>query len=156
MNVDRICSRGIVSVRGEASLAEAAELMKAQHVGALLVTGDEADAGRALGIVTDRDLVLYALAEGIGPSDVCVADVMTPALATVPASAGLFEAAETMRAAGVRRLAVSDESGDLVGMVSMDDIVEAIAAELGSIALALRREREREQTRAYEAGQMTG
>ncbi|MCX7960087.1 MAG: CBS domain-containing protein [Burkholderiales bacterium] len=156
MNVGRICSHGIVSVRRGASLGEAAALMKAHHVGALLVLEEDPQADRPAGIVTDRDLVLYALAEGIGPTDACVEDVMTPALATVPASAGLFEAAEAMRTSGVRRLAVSDERGDLVGIVSMDDIVDAIAAELGSLALALRAERAREERRGYEAAQMTG
>jgi len=156
MNVDRICSSRIVSVPRGASLAEAASRMKERHVGALLVTDDTGDGERAVGIVTDRDLVLYALAEGLGPTEVCVEDVMTPALATVRADAGVFEAAEAMRAAGVRRLAVSGEGGEIVGIVSLDDIVDAIAAELGSLALALRREREREQTRAYESGQMTG
>jgi CBS domain-containing protein len=156
MNVGRICSRGIVSVHRGASLGDAAELMKAHHVGALLVTDDAEGAGRAVGVVTDRDLVLYALAEGIGPTDACVEDVMTPAVATIAADAGLFEAAESMRASGVRRLAVSDENGTLVGIVSLDDIVDAIAAELGSLALALRSERAREQARPYDTAQMTG
>lgn len=156
MNVGRICSRGIVSVRRGASLGDAAEVMKTHHVGALLVTDDAEGADRAVGVVTDRDLVLYALAEGIGPTDACVEDVMTPAVATISADAGLFEAAESMRASGVRRLAVSDENGTLVGIVSLDDIVDAIAAELGSLALALRSERAREQARPYETAQMTG
>lgn len=156
MKVERICSRGIVSVPRSASLGDAAELMKAHHVGALLVTDDGEGAGRAVGFVTDRDLVLYALAEGIGPTDACVEDVMTPAVATIAADAGLFEAAEAMRAGGVRRLAVSDAEGTLIGIVSMDDIVDAIAAELGSLAAALRSEREREQARPFESAQMTG
>jgi len=156
MNVGRICSRGIVSVHRRANLGDAAELMKTHHVGALLVTDDAEGADRAVGVVTDRDLVLYALAEGIGPTDACVEDVMTPAVATISADDGLFEAAEAMRASGVRRLAVSDENGTLIGIVSLDDIVDAIAAELGSLALALRSERARERARPYETAQMTG
>lgn len=156
MKVGRICSRGIVSVRRKASLGEAAEMMKTHHVGALLVTDDTEGADRAVGVVTDRDLVLYALAEGIGPTDACVEDVMTPAVATISSEAGLFDAAEAMRASGVRRLAVNDDNGTLVGIVSLDDVVDAIAAELGSLALALRSERERERARPFESAPMTG
>jgi CBS domain-containing protein len=156
MNVERICSRSIVTVPRGANLGEAAALMKRHHVGALLVTEDGPEVSRGVGIVTDRDLVLYALAEGIGPTDACVEDVMTQALATVPRDASLFETAEAMRASGVRRLAVSDAGGTLLGIVSMDDIVEAVAAEFASIAQTLRVEREREAARGLNRAPMAG
>jgi CBS domain-containing protein len=155
MNVNRIYSRKIVSVPRSANLGDAASRMKAYHVGALLVTEDGPSESRGVGIVTDRDLVLYALAEGIGPTDASVNDVMTRGLATVSRDASLHEAAEAMRVSGVRRLGVSDADGMLIGIVSMDDIVEGIAAELASLAQALRIEREREQAREFNRAQIS-
>lgn len=156
MDVDRIYSRNVVSVPCSANLGEAAARMKRSHVGALLVTEDAPNDNRAIGIVTDRDLVLYALAEGIGPTEASVEDVMTRGLATVPRTANLYEVAEVMRASGVRRLGVSDADGTLVGVVSMDDMVDAIAAEFISLAGALRVEREREQVREFNRAPFSG
>jgi CBS domain-containing protein len=147
MNVDRVYSRRIVSVPRSASLGDAAARMKAHQVGALLVTEDARAGSKGIGVVTDRDLVLHALAEGIGPAEASVDEVMTHGLATVASDASLHEAAEAMRASGVRRLGVTGADGALVGIVSMDDILEGLAAEFASLAQALRVERERELAR---------
>lgn len=143
MNVDRIYSRNIVSAPRSSSLGEAAALMRQHHVGALLITDDSLNENQVLGFVTDRDLVLQGLAEGVGPEDAAVGDVMTPNIASIASNADIHKAMEMMREHGIRRLAVSD-SQQLVGVLSMDDIVDALAVETGSLAGILRTERERE------------
>ncbi|HZP91562.1 MAG TPA: CBS domain-containing protein [Burkholderiales bacterium] len=142
MNVERIYSRNIVRVPRSSTLRDAAILMRDYHVGALLVTEDAPNEDRVMGIVTDRDLVLQAMAEGIGPDDATIGEVMTPDLVTIEGEADLHEAMETMRENGVRRLAVTADSGALVGVVSFDDVVDALAAEVGSLAGILKSERE--------------
>lgn len=144
MNIERIYSRNIIRAPRSCTLQEAALLMRRHHVGALLVTGDQPDQHEVVGIVTDRDLVLEAMADGIDPADATLDEVMTPDLATVSETADLHEAMEIMRENGVRRLAVSNGDGMLVGIVSLDDVIDALGAEVASLTGILRSERERE------------
>lgn len=134
MNVGQIRSRNLVRAPRSTLLLQAAILMRQHHVGALLVTEDPPDQARVVGIVTDRDLVLRAMAMGIGPGDASLADVLAGGFATIEADAGLRDAVEAMRREGVRRLGVTDERGELVGLVSFDDIVDAIAARFAQSA----------------------
>jgi CBS domain-containing protein len=69
---------------------------------------------------------------------------MSPVLATVRESADLHEALEMMRGGGMRRLAVADDADRIVGMLSIDDAISALAADLESLAGVLRRGRQRE------------
>jgi CBS domain-containing protein len=144
MDVARIYTRNVVATPHSSSLLEAAALMRRHHVGALVVTEDGPDGARAIGIVTDRDLVIQAMAEGIGPEEITVSEVMTPELATVPESADVHEAVDRMRGLGVRRLAVTGDSGAVVGLLSFDDVVDALAAEVSDLAEVLRSGRDRE------------
>lgn len=134
MNVGQISSRNIVRVPRSCNLQRAAGLMRDFHVGALIVTDDEPDDDRAVGIVTDRDLVLHALAEGVGPNEAVLSDVMTEGLATIEHSADIHAAMERMREHGVRRLVVTAEDGSLVGVASLDDVIDALSAQYASSA----------------------
>ena len=144
MNLERISSRPVVRAPSSCRLQEAAGLMRRHHVGALVVTDDAPDEGRVLGIVTDRDLVLKAIAEGIGPGEATLGDVMTEGLATVERGADVRAAMETMRTNGVRRLGVTDGDDVIVGFVSFDDLVTGLATEFTSLAGIIETERERE------------
>jgi CBS domain-containing protein len=144
MDLEQISSRTIVRAPRSCRLREAAQLMKVHHVGALIVTEDPPEDTRVAGIVTDRDLVLKAMADGIGPEDAMVSDVMTEGLVTLAGVAGIHAAVETMRANGVRRLGVTAPDGTLLSIVSLDDVVGAMAAELAGLAGVIRIERERE------------
>lgn len=152
MQVDRICSHNIATIARGANLVEAAQLMRRMHVGALVVVADEpAEIRRAVGIVTDRDLVLQAMANGVGPQDATVAEVMTEGLAAVPQNADVFEAIEAMQSHGVRRLAVSNAEGALVGVVSLDDVIGVLGTELGTLAATLSKEMATEREAAQRA-----
>ena len=144
VKVERIYTREVVATPRSATIEEAARAMRKFHVGTLLVT--EASNGRqdVAGIVTDRDLVVYALAEGLDARNVTVDKVMSPVVATVPESAELHEALDRMRAAGVRRLLVTKEGGEPAGIVSLDDAVDGLVAELASLAGLMKTELRRE------------
>ena len=134
MNVGEIRSRNIVRAPRSCPLLQAAILMGQHHVGALLVTEDRPNEDRVVGIVTDRDLVLRAMALGLGPGDATLGDVMSSELTTIRADSLLHDAIEEMRRQGVRRLGVTAEDGALVGLISFDDVVDAIAARLAASA----------------------
>lgn len=144
MNVARICTRSVVSVPRSSTLQQTAELMRRYHVGALLVTEDEPNTDHAIGIVTDRDLVVQAVAEGVDPQDATVDEVMTPEITGVSELADAHEAMVVMREAGVRRLPVVGREGELVGIVSIDDVLEVLSNELSDVTRVIAREQAHE------------
>jgi CBS domain-containing protein len=106
-----------VTVPGDATLAEAARLMRDADIGDVIV----ADGERPIGVVTDRDIVVRAVAEDQSPADTTVADICTRDLLTVSPDDAVEQAAQLMRQVAVRRLAVVD--GDrLVGVISLGDV----------------------------------
>jgi CBS domain-containing protein len=138
MNIQDICRREIVTIDATASLHDAAAVMRARHVGALVVTqGDEART-QAVGVVTDRDLAIEVLARSLAPGDIRIGQLASERLIGVPGRAGIAEAVGAMQRAGVRRLLVTGDDGEVVGLVSIDDLVDAIAGELSGLAAALR------------------
>jgi CBS domain-containing protein len=119
-----------------ASLAEAAAAMRRYQVGSLLVVEDGTGSTHPVGIVTDRDLAL----QGFASEATTVADAMTPVLATVREDADIHEALETMRAHGVRRLVVLSPGGQVSGILSIDDVVDGLSADLASASAVLKGE----------------
>jgi signal-transduction protein with cAMP-binding, CBS, and nucleotidyltransferase domain len=92
-----------------------------------------------VGIVTDRDLALTLAVEAISP-EVQVEQVMTAPVRTIPNGAGIFAATQCMRDAGVRRLPIVDDNGNLVGVVSLDDLMSLLGRELHNLADGVRHE----------------
>ena len=145
MKIERIYTRSVVGASRNDTLEQAAAAMRRFHVGALLVVEPADHRPEVVGIVTDRDLVLQALAEGMNAHRVKVEKVMSPVVASVPEGADVLEAIDRMRAAGVRRLMVTDENGSPAGILSLDDIVDGLATELASAAALMKTERGRER-----------
>lgn len=111
---------GVAAVQPDASLVEAAQLMRAQDIGDVLVTQD----GVLLGVVTDRDITLRAVADGVDPLAVSCRSVCTPEPVCVAPDDDISEAVTLMRANAVRRLPVV-ENGTPVGVVSIGDLARA-------------------------------
>lgn len=159
MNIASLCPREIVTVPASASVREAAILMRDEHVGALAVTDPYAP-GRVVGIVTDRDLVVDLLAAGRSAEDQAVGAIAQPDLAGVAAGASVHEAVEAMQRSGVRRLLIMGKDNAVLGLVSMDDLLGVVAAELGALAATSRegpaREGSRKRARARAEGEGPG
>lgn len=137
MDIAVLGRREVVSIDERATVLQAAALMRDCHVGALVILTEEHDVTRLAGVVTDRDLTLHVLAAGL--------DVNTPVgsiargkVISVPLSASVADAVATMRDAGVRRLVLVDHDHRLAGILSLDDLLRAFAAEMGDLAGALR------------------
>ena len=137
-NLGTVASRVVIVITGDASVCEAARLMREHHVGSLVVVGSAGEDPRPVGLVTDRDLIVEVLAQEVDPKLVKVADVMSPQkLVTAKEDDAVFDAIEAMGRSGVRRVVVVDSAGKLVGIVSMDDLIALLADELRSMAKAL-------------------
>ncbi len=134
MNIGDICSREVYVVRRDEPLAEAVREMRKRHVGAIVVAERAGELLRPIGIVTDRDVVCGQIDRRADLFCLAVADVMTPDPLTISESAGVADAVESLSSRGVRRAPVVADTGDLVGMVTLDDILSAVAEELGALA----------------------
>lgn len=147
MSIGDICNRDVVVIDKDASVQEAARLMRQFHVGALVVCDEREGRRVPLGLLTDRDIVVEVLGEGVEIGSVMVGDIMGAKLLTARESDELWETLQRMRQAGVRRLPVVDELGSLQGIVTMDDVVELLADELAQLAKLVTREQAVEKTR---------
>lgn len=150
MKVERIYTPNVVGVARADTVQEAAATMRRFHVGSLLVVEGQRRP-EVVGIVTDRDLVLLSLAEGVNVHKSTVDTAMSPVVATVSEDSDVLDALERMRAAGVRRLLVTKANGDPAGILSIDDIVDGLAAELAKAAALMKQEVGREKA-AFSAG----
>ncbi len=146
MNVGDTCRRNVVTIRPFDELTAAARLMREKHIGYLIVV--EPDLGddtlKPVGVLTDRDIVVAVVAREADPRSLRVDDVMTrqPVVATEGDS--IATALQQMRQIGVRRLPVVAQRGQLVGVLSLDDVLDGLAVELQHVAGSIRREQQME------------
>ncbi|MCI0462241.1 MAG: CBS domain-containing protein [Gemmataceae bacterium] len=118
MRVNEVMTRGVECIRPDATLQEAAERMKALDIGPLPVCDDD----RLVGMLTDRDLVLRAVAEGRDPRTTRVRDTMTPDIVYCFEDQDVREAARLMKEKQIRRLVVLNRDKRLVGILSLGDL----------------------------------
>jgi CBS domain-containing protein len=123
----------VVTASGDDTVEQAARTMRDRGVGCLVVR----DAGKAMGIVTDRDLVVRVLACGIDPTTAPLGRFVTFDPITVFLHDGVETAIERMRRHGVRRLPIVDDLGVVIGIVTADDLLTLLGAEIGGIAEAI-------------------
>jgi CBS domain-containing protein len=147
MLIGEFCNREVVVVDRETTILEAAKLMRTEHVGDLVVTDSRSGRLIPVGILTDRDIVVELLAEEIELDKVSVGDAMSYELLSINEQDGLHETIEKMRDRGVRRLPVVGADGALIGIVTVDDLIELVAEQMvdlvGLVSKELARERER-------------
>lgn len=144
MNAGEICNREVVIARRDMRLAEAARLMADHHVGSLVVVVDRRQERVPVGIVTDRDLTLAVLAKDVDPRTIQVGEVMSSELVTVREEDSVTEVLRVMRERGVRRVPVLATDGALVGIVTIDDVLDIMAEQLRDVVHAIAREQVRE------------
>jgi CBS domain-containing protein len=130
MKIRDIMHKGVASVGPATAVQQIARKMRDMDIGALPVV----DRGDIVGIVTDRDITLRAVAPGLDLSSLAARDVMSRDVLSCRATDDAHRALKMMEDAQVRRLPVLDDSHELVGMVSLGDIAHArrpdLAAEL--------------------------
>ena len=118
MQVKEVMSREVMSVGPEATLFEVAELMRDEDIGSVLVThGND-----LLGMVTDRDIVIRAVAEHRDIRSAKASEIMTPAVFCCTEDAPIEDVIEEMAGEQVRRVPVLNGSHHVVGVVSLGDL----------------------------------
>jgi CBS domain-containing protein len=144
MSVSEIFNPNVATIGAQEDIAEAAVLMRQEHVGDLIVVERRGNANVPVGILTDRDIVVGVVAKRVAPDAVTVGDTMTRELLTVREDASLEFALRQMRLHGVRRAPVVRANGDLVGVVAVDDLIQHLAVQLGRLADLIRLEQDAE------------
>lgn len=134
----------VVVAETDTLVLRAAQLMRQHHVGAIVVVENTETGSRPVGIVTDRDLVLGVMAEGLDPAVFTVGDVMSAELATVRDDATLAAAMQLLAERCVRRLVVVDAEGRLVGILTLEDMLATVSEGMAAINTAIQAARDRE------------
>jgi CBS domain-containing protein len=129
----KICIKPVVTASAQMTVEQAARAMRDKNVGALVVV----NAGRPIGMLTDRDIAVEVVARGVDPDTARVGDVMHKKLATIREDLGILDAVKAFARTGVRRLPVVTRGGVLVGVIAVDDLIMLLGNEMGHMAAAL-------------------
>jgi CBS domain-containing protein len=139
MTAGRLCTRVLATASPDETVRTAAQRMVEFDVGALVVLKEDR-AARAVGVLTDRDIVLRCVAEGLAPELTTVSEIMTTPVFTVRDETSINEALAKMASAGTRRLVVVTEGGRVAGVLTLDDILGDIVWESSAIGKLLQKQ----------------
>ncbi len=120
-------------------LIEAAKMMREKGVGDLLIARMSDRAARPVGLITDRDIVVHAIACDLKPDELTVGDLCTRDPVTVDADADLAQITAAMSKHGVRRVLVTRDS-EIAGIVTLDDVIDAMAQIMNNLSDMLTRQ----------------
>ena len=130
MSVGRICTRTVDTADYDESAQVAASRMNSRNVGTLVVLDDEK---HPIGILTDRDLAIRVVSKGLDPVSTRVGSLMTGTPETVSEDTAIEAALAMMRRGPHRRVLVVNDQRQLVGLLSLDDILELLSEEFAEI-----------------------
>ncbi len=145
LTAGEVCIREVVVAEREMALSEAAQLLRGEHVGCLVVVEDAEASPQVCGMLTDRDLVTSVLAPGLDARVLCVEDVMSTPPITLKEDDSMIDVMRAMRRHAVRRLPVVTEVGVLVGLITLDDVLQVLSEELGLLIGAIQGQMARER-----------
>jgi CBS domain-containing protein len=131
MKISEVMSRNVAVTSPEATLKEAAELMRDRNIGFLPVIRN----GSVVGVVTDRDIVVRSICDGLDAEATRVRDVMTRSSFQCYEDQVLTDAARIFSFNRVRRLLVFNRDKKLVGLLSLDDLAAKMSSDrlLGTV-----------------------
>jgi CBS domain-containing protein len=147
LDAGAICRRDVITIQDSQPITAAARLMRDQHVGFLVVTEPPTSAGarKVVGVLTDRDIVVAVVAREADLRALTVGDVMTRSPLLIGESHSLDALLCLMRDAGVRRVPIVGQEGELLGVLSLDDVLERMAEQLTNIVGSIRGEQHTER-----------
>jgi len=134
MKVGKLCTVDTVCCGRQETVQGVAVLMRKHHVGDVVVVDDPDGERTPVGIVTDRDIVVSVVATGLDPLGLLASDLMSDDLLLANEHDDVDATIERMRLRGIRRVPVVGEGGRLAGIVSADDLLCYLAAEMEELA----------------------
>ena len=147
MRIGDICSHSVVTCRRDTRVAEVAKMMRDRHVGAIVVVDSRTDQRPCpVGILTDRDLVVQVMAQGVNTDDLLAGDLIGGLLTRANERETVYDAVWHMRGHGVRRLPVVDEHDGLVGILAVDDVMRVLAEAMVDVSRTVPQQIEKERS----------
>lgn len=144
MPIGTIRNREVVTANRGTKVSEAAQLMRKHHVGDVVVVDQVNGREVPCGMVTDRDIVITVIAQGVDPEGVVLGDMMSSDIVVGRETDGVADTIQVMRTKGVRRLPIVNALGTLVGIVTADDLLALLSEEMNSLTTLVAREQRRE------------
>lgn len=145
MKLFDLCNQNVVKIRKDDSVLDAAKLLRNEHVGCLIVIDETVDNTKPIAMVTDRDIVIKALAPNVDLSTTHVNDITTSKFITANAQDDVHTALDLMRRHGIRRIPLVDDDDNLVGIITVDDLFAHLSEELHGLSRAIYMEQRREK-----------
>ncbi|MGZ5079066.1 MAG: CBS domain-containing protein [Usitatibacter sp.] len=145
MKTGELCRRPVIAAKSSATLADLARLMRQNHVGSVVIVDGEARS--PVGIVTDRDIVVEVIAPGLDARTMTAGEIMTASPVSVSDDDDSLWALKTMRDRGIRRLPLVDKAGALVGILTLDDLMQHLGGALSDVVQLIGSERVEENRR---------
>jgi CBS domain-containing protein len=136
MPINDLARSDVVTADPETPVTDIATTMSEENVGSIVITNEDTP----VGIVTDRDLTVRVLGEGMDPAGQTAEDVMSSDLCTAEPETGFYEATGLMAEHGIRRLPIC-EGDSLVGIITADDLNELLANEHEQFAEVIQAQR---------------
>jgi CBS domain-containing protein len=133
MLIKEICMGNVVVCDPQTSALQAASLMRHRHVGDVVVVDNPESEGVPLGVVTDRDLVVEVLGNGLDPAKTSVGSLMRTPVVIARESEDTATVIERMRTHGVRRVPVIAGEGEIIGIVTLNDLLKAVIADASAL-----------------------
>lgn len=144
MSAGAICNREVVVAAANEPVRDAIARMREYHVGTVVAVEEPDGMCVPVGILTDRDITLASADRHVDLEKLCVGDLMSVDLAVAKESDDVLDVVELMKERGVRRVPIVNARGGLVGILSVDDVLEVFAAQLSDLAHIIGRERRHE------------
>jgi CBS domain-containing protein len=145
MFIGEICNRNVIITSRETSVIQVSQLMREHHVGSIVVTEVQNDCNIPVGIITDRDLVIELLSKEVDVTRVTAGDVMSTEIITARESSHIYDILKLMRGKGIRRVPVVNDEKVLIGIVTVDDLLDVVISELDDIVNIVAIEQKREK-----------
>ncbi len=146
MTVGDICTREVVVAPKTETIIDVARRMRTSHVGTVVIVDNRDGRHIPIGIVTDRDIVVSVVAGDPEHINFLLADdVMSDELVTALEDDSIESALQKMETRGVRRLPIVDAGGALIGILTLDDVLQYLTAQQGALVALVAREQRRER-----------
>lgn len=139
MSLSEFTRKPVITISPEATIHKAALLMKEKNLGCIVVV----DKNFPIGILTDRDITIKAVADSKDLRTTAVQEIMTKNPVVLRQDLGVFEALEQVKDKGMRRFPIVDSGGRLTGIVTVDDLICMLGKELYDISLIIEKEKPR-------------
>lgn len=133
MSLREFCQRKIISISPEINIVEACRLMDTNNIGCLVVQ----ERGKLCGILTDRDVALKVTGESKDPQKTKAGEIMSRSPVRIPVDQDLQSLTNLMRIHRVRRVPIVDGVDEVLGIVTMDDIIARISGEMSDLGNAV-------------------